>query len=64
LDTVADLEDAEIAASLHHAGVFESPVDTIAFILYSARANDLANPSPPSSSRHSAAFDEVCIAIR
>src|ERR1700755_3127803 len=39
-----------------------STVDTTRVLPYSAPANDFANPSPPSSSRHSAAFDEVCIA--
>jgi hypothetical protein len=39
-----------------------SVVDTTHRLPYSAPANDFANPSPPSSSRHSAAFDEVCIA--
>ena len=39
-----------------------SPVDTIRRLPYSASANDFANPSPPSSSRHSAALDELCVA--
>jgi hypothetical protein len=39
-----------------------SLVDTIHRLPYSAPANESASPSPPSSSRHSAAFDEVCIA--
>ncbi len=42
----------------------QSPVDTTRVLPYSAPANEPANPSPPSSSRHSAALDEVCIAIR
>ena len=42
----------------------QSPVDTSPFLPYSAPANDFASPSPPSSSRHSAALDDVCIAIR
>jgi hypothetical protein len=41
-----------------------SPVDTTRVLPYSAPANDFASPSPPSSSRHSAALDDVCIAIR
>ena len=40
----------------------QSPVDTTRVLPYSAPANDFANPSPPSSSRHRAALDEVCIA--
>jgi len=42
----------------------QSPVDTTRILPYSAPANDFASPSPPSSSRHSAALDDVCIAIR
>ncbi len=42
----------------------QSPVDTTRVLPYSAPANDFASPSPPSSSRHSAALDDVCIAIR
>jgi hypothetical protein len=39
-----------------------SAVDTSRVLPYSAPANEPANPSPPSSSRHRAALDEVCIA--
>ncbi len=42
----------------------QSSVDTTRRFPYSAPANDFASPSPPSSSRHSAALDDVCIAIR
>src|SRR5580704_3561556 len=40
----------------------QSAVDTTHRLPYSAPANEPANPSPPSSSRHRAALDEVCIA--
>jgi hypothetical protein len=42
----------------------DSAVDTLHRLPYSALGNEFTNPSPPSSSRHSAALDEVCIAIR
>jgi len=42
----------------------QSAVDTTRVLPYSAPANDFASPSPPSSSRQSAALDDVCIAIR
>jgi hypothetical protein len=62
-------ERSEGSAFLFHIATsipdpHQSAVDTAHRLPYSAPANEFASPSPPSSSRHSAALDDVCIAIR